>query len=111
MRRDVVRADVSDETRRELLLDVDPRPRALRGRRLHDAVLEGVIPADVVAGLIVAAFDGQVLLVRWRLAEDVVLIVVPLDGEPGFVERIEVERLLFAQLALGEARARRVMRF
>src|SRR5205814_1589652 len=111
MRRDVVRADVADEARRELLLDVDPRPRALRGRRLHDAILEGVVAADVITGLIVAAFDSQVLLVRRRLPEDVVLIVVSFNGEPGFVERIEVERLLFAKLTLGEACACRVVRF
>src|SRR4029077_21140760 len=108
---DVVRADIADEARRKLLLDVDPRARALRGRRLHDAVFERVIPTDVVARLIVAAFDGQVLLVRRRLAEDVVLIVVSLNGEPGFVEWIEVERLLFTQLALREAGARGVVRF
>ena len=71
------------QRRRELLLQVDARARAPRRRAAQDAVLVEQIAAEVVARLLVAAFDGEVLLgARRRASEDVVLVVEARDRSP-----------------------------
>ncbi len=104
---DVVRRDVGDELRCDLLLHVDASTGFARRRRAYDALLVRHIPAHEVAGLIVAALDGNVLLVERGAVENQILVVVALDRESRDVEGIEVEILLRAKLTGPPSRHRR----